>query len=265
MRVVGYILIIIAVSLLTVNLYGLTQDLEPKNLNEQHLRFGEKDRLLDAQAFWLESIRKNKENDADYAERLTKAVAGRIAHVHWGRFPPDQFNQRVPVWENYLLYLAGLVSGIPEFERYHFASPAKAVERGVGLCGDASMLLSQLLDEAGISNQIVTIPGHVMVEATINDEKLLLDPDFGVVLNNSAMWYHKKPEQIVEYYYAAGYVDDGGVNIVLDGLKGDVQYWNGVAHFITKKYYFEKLSYIAIWALPVGLWLIGFFIVRRAK
>ena len=79
MRVVGYILIIIAVSLLTVNLYGLTQDLEPKNLNEQHLRFGEKDRLLDAQAFWLESIRKNKENDADYAERLTKAVAGRIA------------------------------------------------------------------------------------------------------------------------------------------------------------------------------------------
>ena len=93
MRVVGYILIIIAVSLLTVNLYGLTQDLEPKNLNEQHLRFGEKDRLLDAQAFWLESIRKNKENDADYAERLTKAVAGRIAQAvglplsGWMRWP----------------------------------------------------------------------------------------------------------------------------------------------------------------------------------
>ncbi|HAU94179.1 MAG TPA: hypothetical protein DCW59_17665 [Alteromonas sp.] len=114
------------------------------------MRFGAQDWQLDAQAFWLLSQRKNNENDSDYAVRLTKAVAGRIAHVHWGRFPPEQFNQRVPVWGNYLLYLAGLISGIAEFERYHFVSRPKPLNGGVGLCGDASMLLSQLLDNGAL-------------------------------------------------------------------------------------------------------------------
>ena len=43
------------------------------------------------------------------------------------------------------------------------------MERGVGLRGDASMLLSELLTREKIKNKIVTLPGHVMVEGTLLD------------------------------------------------------------------------------------------------
>jgi hypothetical protein len=57
----------------------------------------------------------------------------------------------------------GKYSGIPEYERYHFSNPYNSIERGIGICGDASILMSQMLEKNGIEADILTFPGHVVV------------------------------------------------------------------------------------------------------
>lgn len=145
MRLFLTVAFLVGLTLLGLNLYGLTKSLRPEGLNPEVLRFRQNDLTLSKNAFFSSSVRLKSESDYNYATRLTHVIARGMAHVHWERFDPSVYNQMIPVWENFILYLMGKFSGIPEFERYHFTIPEKSMERGVGLCGDASMLLSELL------------------------------------------------------------------------------------------------------------------------
>jgi len=244
--------------LLLTNIYGLTQDLAPSSITVENLRFQERDVTMTRSSFFENLPRKTGESDNEFAERLTHAIAATLAHIHWLDYPPDKFNQRVPIWENYILYFMGRFSRIPEFERYHFASPEKSIERGIGICGDASMVLSQLLEREGIANKIITIPGHVMVEADFGTRKQLLDADFGIVLKNDVDFYRVNPSVLIEEFNQAGFVYDAEA-FIARSIQESVVYWNGVSHFITKKFYFEKFSYILKWVLPFFLLFIGWY------
>lgn len=251
--------------LLALNLYGLTKTLRPEGLNPEVLRFSQNDLTLSKADFFNSSLRVIAETDYQYATRLTHVISNGMAHVHWERFDPNQYHQTVPVWENFILHLMGRFSGIPEFERYHFTIPEKSIERGVGLCGDASMLLSELLLREGISNKIITVPGHVMVEASIGGVKTLLDPDFGVVLRHDVATYLASPEQLELEYNLSGFVSNGE-QVVSKGIRsGKVEYWSGPAHFVTKKYYFERASYIFKWLIPMVLLILPFIINCQYK
>lgn len=245
-------------AILTINLYGLTQTLAPANITIDDLRFKQKDVTM-SRAMLLQNLpRQANESDQTYAERITTNIAATIAHVHWLNYPPTKFNQRVPLWENYILYFMGMFSGIPEFERYHFSNPDKSIERGIGICGDASVLLSQLLSRQGIDSKIVTYPGHVVVEADYGSHKQVLDADYGVVLQNDVEFYHNHPEQMVNEYRAAGFINDAEEHLA-KGIQKNYIHWNGVTHFITKKYYFEKISYWLKWSIPLLLLIVGCF------
>ena len=50
-------------------------------------------------------------------------------------------------------------------------------------------------------------------------------------------------------------------NLKNNGFK----YWNGTSHFITKKYYFEKIAYVVKWALPLSLFFIAAILWRKAS
>lgn len=251
--------------LLAVNLYGLTKSLRPEGLSPEVLRFSQNDLTLSKDDFFNSSLRISAETDYQYATRLTHVISDGMAHVHWERYDPNQYNQTVPVWENFILHLMGRFSGIPEFERYHFTIPEKSIERGVGLCGDASMLLSELLLREGISNKIITVPGHVMVEISTGGESILLDPDFGVVLRHDVATYLASPEQLEQEYNLNGFTNNGE-QVVSDGIRsGKVKYWNGSQHFVTKKYYFERVSYLLKWLIPIMLLMLYFIINRQYK
>ncbi|WP_052010293.1 MULTISPECIES: transglutaminase-like domain-containing protein [unclassified Alteromonas] len=250
-------------SLLALNLFGLTQTLRPAGLTPEVLRFSSADLTLSREEFFSASIRLKSESDKAYAIRLTNVIADGMAHVHWEAYEPHQFNQIVPIWENYVLFLMGVVSGIPEFERYHFTIPEKSIERGIGLCGDASMLLSELLNENGIPNKIITIPGHVMVTANIDKVDFLLDPDFGVVIEQNIDSIVRQPHILEKAYNDKGYYNNGELMIRHQLLNSPYQQWNGAKHFVTKKYYFERISYVAIWLIPVLSLLLAFVIGRR--
>lgn len=249
-----YVLFCIGIGLLSVNLYGLTQSLKPEGLTPDVLRFGVNDVSITHDELKSRIKKEVDETDEQFSRRITYNLASGIAHLKWQDYDPDKYHQRVPVWENYILYAVGVLSSIPEFERYHFTNPQKSIERGIGICGDASMTLSGLLDENKIKNKIVTIPGHVMVEAYLDNKTLLLDADFGVVLENGIDYYKNASDELIGSFQSQlGREGDGELLVARGVKKGAFQHWDGTAHFVTKKYYFEKVAYLLKWLIPFFL------------
>lgn len=232
------------------------------------LRFGGKDITLSLSEYERAIKKKTSETQQQYAERLTKVIADGTAHIHWERYDPLKFNQRVPLWENWILYMMGRFSGIAEFERYHFVTPSKSIERGIGICGEVSMLMTSLLERNGIKAQMLTVPGHVLVTANIDNETKTYDPDFGVVLPFAANELKENAEQASQIYVDAGYtVHDK--HFFSKAFSGSFTLWDGPEHFITKKYYFEKISYWLIWINPFCLfafyWIISRCLSKETK
>ena len=177
------LLLTVGALLLAINLYGLTQTLRPAFDEKSQFRFPN-DFPLPIKEARSGLLKRPGEGEREYAERLTGHVAQSVAHIEWhSEYDLDRYHQRVPLWENFILHFMGRFSGIPEYERYHYSDYDKALERGVGVCGDVSIILSEVLREQGINAQIVSYPGHVVVAARFADgEEILLDPDFGVIL-----------------------------------------------------------------------------------
>lgn len=248
-RAIGLAAMLIGLTLLAMNLYGLTQDLRPGGLTSEHMRFGERDQVLSQTEFNEQVVRKRGESDAGYADRLVAVIADGMAHIDWERYPIDQFHQRVPIWENYILWAMSWLTPIPEYDRYNFVDISRSIARGIGICGGASMLMSELLADEGIEHRMVTVPGHVMIEARIGSNWQIYDPDFGVATGLSVDEAMADAIGFAEAYRSAGRYD-AGVTVVIDGLARSHRYWDGVSHFVTKKYYFEKIAYLLKWFMP---------------
>lgn len=148
------------------------------------------------------SIRRRAGEAAEeFADRLTQVVSDATAHS-WGEGVRTRFNLRVPFWENYILWLAGEIS--PRYRMYTFADPRKALERGVGLCSQVSLILVSLLREEGIDARIVQLDGHTLATAQVVPGKWhMLDADYGVVIPHSLAEIEKDPEMTRPYYSAA--------------------------------------------------------------
>lgn len=258
LKTLKWFLVTIGTVLLIINLYGLTQSMRPATFLNDELRFGAKDVSMNLEEYRQAVIRQDDESDIEYAKRLTQVIADGTAHIHWEQYEPDKFHQRVPIWENWILYAMALFSGIPEFERYHFVTPSKSIERGIGICGDASMLMTSLLEDNGIEASIVTVPGHVLVTAEIEGQSKVYDPDFGVILPYSAPELIHNVEAASQLYVDAGYTiyDRRFFN---KAFSQPHRLWDGPEHFITTKYYFEKVSYWLIWLIPLGALFLGYF------
>jgi alpha-ketoglutarate-dependent taurine dioxygenase len=139
------------------------------------------------------------------------------------------------------------------------------LERGIGICGDASMIMSQILDEQNISNKILTFPGHVVVAATFEDGKqYILDADFGVVIPYPLNEFATSSPEIAKLYSEAG-SHMGHFLLFQKIYKENYKQWDGVQHFITNKYYFEKFAYWLKWPLPIFMILIGVLMWRKNR
>jgi hypothetical protein len=120
------------------------------------------------------------------------------------------------------------------------------------------------LKNSGIESKIISFPGHVMVAANIQNQSFVFDPDFGVVLESSLKELNKNPELVDGAYSAVGHpVSDD--NFFTRMFKEDYQVWDGVAHFITKKYYFEKLAYAIKWPIPIAMIIVSIWIILRSS
>jgi len=258
-------ILILGLVLTSINIYGEFQEIRPEYFFNDELRF-KNDQPTSFHKTLSQLTDLPDENKKNFAAKATQIIAKGIAHIHWERNQDDKFNQLVPIWENYFLYFMGKYSGIPEFEKYHFANYKRSLKRGIGVCGDTSMILSQVLTKHNINNNIVTFPGHVVVEAKFDDGiGYVLDADFGVVIPIAVDEIKKNSDMVANLYLDAGYtVTDA--NFIRKMSQEVFQRWNGTEHFITKKYYFEKVAYWLKWPLPmVMVFLVLFIKYRRLR
>jgi len=262
--VIQYFFLVTGCLLFLINVYGLTRDIRVDNFQDEYLIFPN-DQPTSYNSTLLELIRLGDENDIEYASRITIVVAKGLAHLDWLVYPEDTFNQLIPIWENYFLYFMGKFSGIPEYQRYHFANYLKSLERGIGICGDASMIMSQLLNEQNISNKILTFPGHVVVSATFeNGKQYIFDADYGIVIPYSIDEFASNSRDIATLYSDAGYPLKEFL-LFQRIYKENYGQFDGVEHFITNKYYFEKFAYWLKWPLPILIVLFSLIFLVKIR
>lgn len=256
-----------SVSLLCLNLYGEATTMRIiDQVPVSGLKF-ENDVTLNIDET-LEQIQKRKnENDLQFAIRITEVVQKSLGHVEdWETQPPDLYAQRVPIKENLWLHLAGRLSSEPQVQRYHFADYRKTLERGIGICGDTSTMLSEILWDNNIPNSILAFDGHVVVEARPkNHPPHILDADYGAYYEINADTSSEYAD-IFSQYKSAGYDDDIAANISTI-LAGDYTAYSNTFDFMKKRYVMEKTLYLFKWLLPLTLLIISVLptLLRRFK
>lgn len=260
---------IVGLLLLSVNFYGLTQPIRKPGLgviDHDQLRFIPKEvwsyeRSLKA----IEQL--GEQSSVRYlAGQANSIVNNSLTHVDWAAVDPHEYRQLVPIWENYFLWAIGRFSGLPQFARYHYADYTRNIRRGIGVCGDASTVLSSVLDSYHIENRIVSFKGHVIVE--YKDEqgsRFLADPDFGVKMDGDLEQLVKNPESFRQYYLDAGY-PSGEVDYLFDAYDTSFAIFNDTYHFMTKRYIFEEVSYVMKWLMPIIiLFFSGIYLLRTRE
>ena len=253
MNLIVVLMLVLGLALLSLNLYGLTQPLRKPGLgvtDKELLRFvpGEVwsyEKSLSA----IESLAE-VDNGLLLAEQANQIVNHSLIHPKWPDVDPVAYRQLVPPWENIFLWAVGKFSGLPQFERYHYVDYRRSIERGIGICGDASMVLSSVLDRYGIESDIISFRGHVIIEyENPAGGRLLLDPDFGVAINRSLEELQADPELARPLYLEAGYppqeVDD-----LVAIYSGDFSIFDDTYGFMAKRYIFENVTYVLKWLLP---------------
>ncbi|MCB2155998.1 hypothetical protein KQI84_14045 [bacterium] len=204
----------------------------------------------------------------EYARRVTMAVNQGIAH-YWRDEGLSKYNLRVPPTENYLLWLASFV--VPaKFQKYEFTDTDKAIERGIGLCSQQAIIVTNALHARGIPVHIVGLAGHVVATAQVDAEKdewWVLDPDFGVVIPHSMEEIEHDPEIIRPIYEATGIRPDR-IDVVI-GIFGpdgnEITPGYGTFLYDRDKTIIEHASYLAIWLIPLMLVLFGGAVLRLSR
>lgn len=260
-RIVGLLVLfsfLTGLGLLCLNLYGLTQPLRKPGLgvtDQELLRFVP-EQVWDYQTSLsaIDSLSVLDDQDT-LAERANEVVHQSLVHVIWPEVDPIAYRQLVPPWENVFLWAVGRFSGLPQFERYHYADYRRSIERGIGICGDASTVLSSVLARHGVESDIVSFQGHVIIEyVNARGQKLLLDPDFGVAMDRSLDDLRADPSLVRPIYFQAGYgardVDD-----LISIYSKDFTIFDDTYGFMAKRFLFEKTTYILKWLLPPLLML----------
>ena len=262
-RFISKIVLALSVALLAINIYGLTQSLRADGLEDEPLNIFKDDLKLSLKQAQKQIIKKEKEKDQAYTLRLNKVIADSIAHVHWENISSDKYNIHIPIWENYILWAMGYIH--PEYARYHFRNDKKSLERGIGTCGDTAMMINTLLIKAGIDSKILAFPKHVVASAKVNNNTLILDPDYGVVIPISPNQAKKATNLITNQYIKAGYSKTKAQQIAKI-LSKPYTTFNNTFHFGPNTMRLETISYFLIWILPIaGIIVPGCVLLKNKK
>lgn len=247
--IVRTLLFAIGCLLMALNLAGLALTMRPADLAQAGLAPG--DLRLSHAELLAQVPRRPGEPGRAYIYRLTTALSDGMAH-YWGE-SVDRYRLRVPAWENYLLYAASFVR--PDlYRKYEFARPDKAMERGVGLCSQQSVILATLLRREGLDAQLQHLEGHVVVR--VRDEAgrtFLADADYGTVIPHEIAVVERRPELVRRFYDAARTrPSDIAALVAIYGAPGNRE---STVHdyFYGKLIWAERLAYALKWLIPLLL------------
>lgn len=197
----------IGVSLLGLNFAGFLVPLRNSAIYQEQQTSFKEDIVLTEEQLYNAVIREGQ-SDEEYVIKVNDAVNKGIAH-YWEDEGINKYNLRIPVQENYLLFFLTCIHVYPTlFDKYEYCNYKKVVKRGVGLCSQQAIIVSEILKEHSIDSKIIDLGGHVVATAQVdkvNNIWWVVDPDYGVVVRHDVKEIERSPEIISTYYVAKGY------------------------------------------------------------
>lgn len=263
------VLFVIGGSLLAINIFGLFVPLRSDLILEETLYRGKTSdtvKLSDKEAIeTLQSIPARPEED--FLRTATETINKAVLH-YWDDELADEFGLRVPMRENWILWVGSHV--LPQyFSKYEFCHYwEKGVERGVGWCSQSSAILARYLETRGVRAEIYVMYRHVIVTTEINRKSYIADPDYGVVLPFDMSQVEANPEIVRSYYEAAGY-SAADIETVIRAFDPSVEQEENPAFsrhtdYCSKRHQtFELSVYTTKWAVPIMIVLS--FVYLRLK
>lgn len=237
---------VVGLALMSLNVWGLTQTLQGPDL-KAHAQ----------PSVLLGLTREADETTADFVRRVNQSVYEGIWH-YWDDAGIDRFHLRVPGWENPYLYLASFLAP-KHFLKYEFSDPAKATERGVGLCSQHAIVAVEILQQSGVASGIYGLSGHTVAYANVGNETWVIDPDYGVVVPFDPDTVEGQPDLIRAYYAESGLPQDRIDKLIrIYGPEGNHTY-PGVWQYKSWKFFVEIGTYTLKWLLPVIMIGFGLF------
>lgn len=248
------ILSYIGIGLLLLNLAGFVLPLRSPRLADYQGKGGDLLRVpADGAALYRLAQRQPAEPLARYLHRLTTLVHDAILHY---RRPIDTFSYHlwVPPWENWLLFLAGVV--YPFWRYYEFCDPARGLRRGIGLCSQQAVVVWGILSRQGIPARILALNHHVMALAQVAPSRWwILDPNLGVVIPCGPQEAARRPELVVETLRAAGY-PESKLSWAREAFAHQTKrIFSSVEEYLPRRCRLERMAYMGKWLLPVILLL----------
>ena len=266
-----YLILSIGIFILFLNIYGEYQSLRNNHIYCEKLP-GMKDIEYSEKQF-RDSVSVLFKSDYQDKEKVRKAVhfVNRAMAHYWRDEGISTYNLRVPVYENYILFLVNYLypKSFPKaymIRKYEFCDYDRAIERGVGLCSQHATVLSQLLNKRNIRCQVLRLDGHVVAYAEVDSVKnkwWVLDADYGVIIPYSIKKIEKETSLIRFYYEQAGYSPARTSKLMnIYESKGNKLCYDSNEYF-GKRIFFEKMCYFLKWVIPIFFVLISFFLIIR--
>jgi len=215
-------------------------------------------------------------NPADtrkYVIQVTDIFNRGIAH-YWPDDGKKKYNLTIPIYENYILYILQFI--YPNiYEKYEYCNYEKALERGIGLCSQQSIAITDFLNKKGVKAKIVGLDGHVLTTVLVDiekDEWWILDPDFGVVVPQGLAEIEKNPKIVKPYYEKKLGKEEGILDKIIEiyGSSGNEIYSDAIIGNVGyidcnwKKVLIEWLSSFLIWAIPI-IFILPFIFASLSK
>jgi hypothetical protein len=239
-------LAIVGAVLLIVDVVGLFVPLRNDAIYaEPNAGFGLGDLTLPAAGLRAALVRQPAEAADAYVRRSAVAVQQGLAH-YWRPEQAARYRLHLPIWENWVLWALGFWQ--PQaFGLYEFCDPARALDRGVGLCSQHAILEVDALHRAGIPAQIIGSRRHVLVTAEVTPGVWwLVDPDYGVVVPQDLSTVQARPELIAAAYRPTD------VALLTDVYATETfARYPDIAAYCGARLPIENLAYMFKWVLPL--------------
>jgi hypothetical protein len=262
---------IFGIILISINFFGLTQSIRHPDM-VSYDKFGSQftpleiraERFTGSDAASVNMTRENALQEAKKILQLTdehqkikeiqKLVTASMVHFYPVNKPYLSNYFHVPIYENFILYLGVKlfeltdIKALSVFRPYEYLNGKKSWERGAAMCGEMSSVAMYLMDEAGIENGKAGLDGHVIALARTSDgAEYVVDADYGFILEGSLSDIAQNSLDEVEKLSGSKHL----ANIY--GPEGNIEFWTGDRGYRPKGYWFERISYILKWAIPICL------------
>ena len=265
-QVIGMALLAVSVALMLINTVGLFLPLRSKLVSADKADLSAEHVLSSQEAFAKLHTLQTTDRER-FALEASHIIGDGILHIEGDHLWPQDdprfvaYHYTIPIWENWVLFLLRYVHP-STYLYYELCDWQRAINRGIGRCGQQSMALVGFLEEHGYRTGFVYLTSHTVATAeTVPGRWIVLDPDYGISMP-STLEQLVANRALLETYYERhlvhrpwAFFTDRAPTVIYGGP--EVRF--------PKACIIERISYVVKWVGPIGIGLLGLSGLRRKK